>query len=107
VKAQSREGFEMDEKANGKVLKYRKAIAALPGSKQGLPVAERGIQIILKEGIGERLSKIVRPGSESSPEQLRAIAEKIFQSADKKAAEPQKLQSFQSACGGKAFGCGN
>ncbi len=51
---------------------------------------EDGDRIILNEGIGERLSKLGKAaGGNASPEQELAIAQKIFETVDRKAAEPQ------------------
>ncbi len=86
--------FRRDEKQI-RTEKYRKAIAELPKSGQPLRVIEDGDRIILKEGIGERLSKLGKSGGDATPEQKRAIAEKIFQTVDRKAAEPQMRSDSQ------------
>lgn len=78
---------------SAKAAKYRKAIAETNQQSQGLNVLEEGEQIILNEGIGERLSKFGKSGVDATPDEQRAIAEKIFQTVDRKAAEPQTLPS--------------
>jgi len=73
----------------GKAGKYQKAIADLPDTAQGFKVIEDGDRIILNEGISQRLSKLGKTGEDSTPEQDLAIARKIFETVDRKSAEPQ------------------
>ncbi len=49
---------------------------------------EDGDRIVLKEGIGERVSKIRKRDGMATPEQEKAIAGAVFGKIDRKAAEP-------------------
>lgn len=73
-----------------KAEKYRKAIAELPSSKQGLVVHDESDRIRLDEDLGERISKARNRLSDSAIEQEKAVAEAIFERIDRKAAEPQR-----------------
>ncbi len=78
-----------------KAAKYRKAIAELADAAKGLKVIEDGDRIILNEGIGQRLSKLGKIGENSTHEQDLAIARKIFETVDRKSAEPQTRPDSQ------------
>jgi hypothetical protein len=74
---------------SAKAEKYRKAIAELPDAQRGLRVTDEGDWIVLNDGIGERLSKVGKSTADRTPDEQRAIAEKIFQMVDRKTAEPK------------------
>ena len=81
----------------GKAEKYRKALAELDAKlspAQGLAVREEVGKIILNEGIHERLAKVMDQGGPLA-EQQAAIAQKVFEMVDRKAAEPQLIAETQ------------
>jgi len=81
-------GLEEAEKRGetARADKYRKALADLP--QAGLAIVDEGESIRLGDDLGERLSKILKRGDLATPAQQRAIAEKVFEMVDGKAAEP-------------------
>ncbi len=76
-----------------KAEKFRIAIANLKEPEQGLAVRDERDRIVLEEGLAQRLSKIKKP--DPSDTEKSAIAEKIFESVDRKSAEPKRRAKLQ------------
>ena len=77
---------EAAERARNRALERR---GIKPPEAPKITVVDEGDKIRIGEDVGERISKTRKREGMATPEQEKAIAEKVFQSIDRKAAEPQ------------------
>ena len=70
-----------------KAAMCRKAIADMPEQGQFLAVREEGNMVVPEDRLSQRLSKVQK--AEPSDAEKTVIARKIFESVDRKSAEPQ------------------